>query len=109
MLKFLKEFAEAIFLGIVKLSLLDGTNVLSGQTTDQTRVRAQQVHNTWSDCWIVVKLLEEFLEAVFLGVAMESLLNAPSVSSGQTTDQTRVTGQKVYNSWSDRWIVLKFS
>jgi hypothetical protein len=46
----------------------------------------------------VVKLLEEFLEAVFLGVAMESLLNAPSVSSGQTTDQTRVTGQKVHNS-----------
>jgi hypothetical protein len=46
MLKFLKEFAEAVFLGIVKLSLLDGTNVLSGQTTDQTRVRAQQVHNT---------------------------------------------------------------
>jgi hypothetical protein len=49
--------------------LLDAPRVWSGQTIDQTRVLAQNVHNYWSDRWIVLKFLQEFLEAVFLGIA----------------------------------------
>jgi len=140
--------------------LLDTPNVWSDQTTDQTRVPAQHVHNSWSDRWIVVnfyrsfwrlfslawqrnryatppvsvrakpltcleyqlktvynpwsdrwivlKFLLEFSKADFLGITKKSLLDAKGIWSSQTTDQTRVLAQQVFNSWFDRWIVLKF-
>jgi hypothetical protein len=107
-LKFLHEIAEAIFLSVDKISLLDADGVSSGQTTDQTRVSGQKVHNSWSGRWIVLKFLQEFPKTLVLSVAMKSLLDAANVLSGQTTDQTRVLAQQVLNSWSDRWIMLKF-
>jgi len=107
-LKFLQEFVEVVFRGVTMKSLLDANDVWSGQTTDPTRVPAQQVHNSWSDRWIMLKFLQEFAEAVFHKVKKISLLDSPSFLSGQTTDETRITGQKVHNSWSNRWIVLKF-
>jgi hypothetical protein len=55
----------------------------------------------------VLKFLQEFPEAIFLYVAMKLLLDADDVWSGQTTDQSSVSAQKVQNSWSDRWIALK--
>jgi hypothetical protein len=45
----------------------------------------------------------EFLEAAFLGVAMESILGDEVVLSRQT----RATTQKNNNFSSDRWIALK--
>jgi len=107
-LNFLQDFSEVVFLSVVIYSLLDIDDVWWGQTTDQTRVPAQEVHNFLSDHWIMLNFLQEFLKAVFLGVVMKLLLNAPRVWSGQTTDQTRVLAQNVHNYWSDRWIVLKF-
>jgi hypothetical protein len=70
----------------------------------QTRVTAQKRLNFWSDRWITPKFLQEFLEAIFLVVAIESLLCEAKVRSRQT----RVTAQKGSNFWSDNWIVLTF-
>jgi hypothetical protein len=50
-------------------SLLHSDDVRSGRTTDATKVRYQKVYNFLSDCGIAPKLLEEFSQAVFLGVA----------------------------------------
>jgi len=82
--------------------LLDAPRVWSGQTTDQTRVLAQNVHNYWSDRLIMLKFLQEFPEAVFLGIAtrcwkcLVELNNQP----------TKVRAEEVYNSWSDCWVEL---
>jgi hypothetical protein len=51
--------------------LLGDEEVWSGQT----RITAQKGHNFWSDRWIALKYFLEFLEAVFLGVGVESLLS----------------------------------
>ena len=88
--------------------LLDTDIVWSRQTTDQTRVQTQNVHNSWSNRWIELKFLQEFLEVVFLGEALKSLRDVNGVWSGQTTDRTRVSAQDVHNFWFDRWIVLGF-
>jgi hypothetical protein len=85
-------------------SPLDAGDVWSGQT----KVPAQEVHNSWSDHLILLKFLLEFLEAVFLGIAQKLLVDTPSLLSGHTKDQTRVPAQEVHNSWSDRLIVLEF-
>jgi len=100
-LKDLQDFPEAVFLGVAMKSPLDIDGVWSGQTTDETIIPTQQVHNSWSGLWIVLKDLQDFPEAVFLGVAMKSLLDADEVWSGQTTDQAIVSAQQVHNSWSD--------
>jgi hypothetical protein len=63
-------------------SLLD----TDGKTTDQTRVPAQKVRNSWSDRGIVLHFLQEFPDVVFLGVAMKSLRDANDVWSAQTID-----------------------
>ena len=42
-------------------SLLHVNDVRSGRTTNATTVPAERVHNFWSDCWIELKFLEEFL------------------------------------------------
>jgi hypothetical protein len=39
----------------------------------QARIIAQRSQNFWFDCWITLKCLQEFLEAAFRGVDMESL------------------------------------
>jgi len=70
-LKFLHEFLEAIILGITLKLLLDTHGVWSGKTKDDRIVPAQEVHNSWHDYWIVLKFLQEFQEACFLGVAMK--------------------------------------
>jgi len=57
-LKFLQEFPKAIFLRVVMKPLLDADEVWSGQTTDHTRVPVQQVHNSYSDRWIVLNFLQ---------------------------------------------------
>jgi hypothetical protein len=48
--------------------------------------------------WIVLKFLHEFLQAVFLGVAVKLLLNTNTVWLGKTKDHTRVPDQEVRNS-----------
>ena len=69
----------------------------------QTSVTVQKRLNFLSDRWIVLKFLQEFLEAFFLSVDMKSLLCETKVRSRQT----RVTAQKGSNFWSYRWIMLK--
>jgi hypothetical protein len=65
---------------------------------------AQKRLKFWSDRWITPEFLQEFLYAIFLVVAMESLLCEAKVRSRQTW----VMPQNKSKFWSDRWIVLKF-
>jgi len=47
----------------------------------QTRVPIRKGHTFLYDRWIALKFLQEFLEAVFLGLNVESLLGESEVSS----------------------------
>jgi hypothetical protein len=64
-------------------SLLGETDVSSRQT----RVLVRKVPNFLSDRWIDLKIIEEFLDAVFLGVDVESLLGEAEVLLFQTRVQ----------------------
>ena len=52
---------------------------------------------------ITIKILQEFSEALYLRVDVESKLGKEEVLSRQT----RVMVRKGYNFWSDRWISIK--
>jgi hypothetical protein len=47
----------------------------------ETRVPVRNKHNFWSDRWISLKYLQEFPDAVFLRVDVETLLVDAEVSS----------------------------
>jgi hypothetical protein len=55
----------------------------------ETSVPVRNGHNFLSDCWISLKLLQEFPDSVFLGVDVESLLCEEEVSSLETIVQVR--------------------
>jgi len=59
----------------------------------ETRVPVRNGHNFLSDRWIALKFLQEFPEAVFLGVDVEWLPGEVEVSSLET----RVTFRKGHN------------
>jgi len=80
-------------------SLLNDAEVSS----HETRVPVQKGHNFGSHRWICIKFLQEFPDAVFLGVHVESLLGDAEASSLKT----RVPVGKVHNFRSVRWISLK--
>jgi hypothetical protein len=69
----------------------------------ETAVRVRKGHNFRSDCWISLKILQEFPDAVLLGVDAESLLDDAEVSSLETAVRVRMG----HNFRSDRWIYLK--
>jgi len=50
----------------------------------ETAVRVRKGHNFRSDCWIYLKILQEFPDAVFLVVDVESLLSDAEESSPAT-------------------------
>jgi len=50
----------------------------------ETTVTVRKGHNFWSDRWISLKILQEYPDAVFLGVDVESLLGDAEVSSLET-------------------------
>jgi len=50
----------------------------------QTGIKAEKGLKFWSDRWIAVQVLKQFLEAVFLALPMESLLVEVDVMSRQT-------------------------
>jgi hypothetical protein len=50
----------------------------------QTGITAEKGHNFWFDRWITLKFLQEFPVAIFLVVAMESLLVKEKVLSHET-------------------------
>jgi hypothetical protein len=50
----------------------------------ETGVRVRKGHNFRSDRWISLKILQEFPEAVFLGVYVVSLLGDVEVSLPET-------------------------
>jgi len=52
-------------------SLISEANVSSLET----RLPVRNGHNFLSDCWITLKILKEFPDAVCHGVDVESLLN----------------------------------
>jgi len=58
-------------------SILDEMELWSRQARETVR----NGHNFWSDHWIAIKLLQEFLEAVFQGVDEESTLDEVEVWS----------------------------
>jgi hypothetical protein len=60
----------------------------------QSRVPVRKGHNFLSDRWIALKFLQEFPEAVFLGVDVELLLGESEVSSLET----RVPVRKGHNT-----------
>jgi hypothetical protein len=60
-------------------------------------------HNFLSDRWIAMKLLLEFLDALFHGVDEGSILGDDEVWSSQTGWTVR----KGHNFRSDRWIAIK--
>ena len=59
----------------------------------ETSVPARKGHHFGSDRWISIKFLQEFPDAVFLGVDVESLLCDAEVSS----PVTRVPVRKGHN------------
>jgi hypothetical protein len=59
----------------------------------QTRVTSKKASKFLSDSWIVLKFLQLIPEAVFLVVAIESLLDEEQVSWSQTS----ITAQKRLN------------
>jgi hypothetical protein len=59
----------------------------------QTRVPVRKGHSFGSDRYITLKIIEEFTNAVFLGVDVESLFGEAEVSSLQT----RVLDRKCHN------------
>jgi hypothetical protein len=63
--------------------VLDGTNILLGQTTNHTRLPAQKVHNSKSDCWIKLEFLQEFPKDIFPSVNNISLLDAATSRSAK--------------------------
>ena len=67
-------------------------------SSSQTSINAQKRLNFWSDHWITIEFLQEFMEGIFLVVSMECLLCEAKVRSRQT----RVTAEKGSNFWSDR-------
>jgi len=70
-------------------SLLHSDDVRSGRTIDATKVRYQKVYNFLSDCGIAPKLLEEFSQAVFLGVAWNRYcMQTTSVGAYHQRDQS---------------------
>jgi len=69
----------------------------------ETGVRVRKGHIFGSDRWISLKILQEFPDAVFLGVDVESLLGDAEVSSLETGVRVR----KGHIFGSDQWISLK--
>ena len=107
-LKCFHEFLEAISDGVTwnRYDMLTASGW--GHSTDTAREPGQKVHNYRSDCWIALKLIPEFPEAVFDGVAWNRYDTVTSSGQGHSTDNAREPGQKVHNYRSDYWIALKF-
>ena len=54
---------------------------MTRRSSGKTSETGQNGHNFWYDRWIALKSLHEFLEAVFLRVALDSLLDDEDVWS----------------------------
>jgi len=70
-------------------SLLDEEEVLSRES----EITAEKGYNFWSDSWIGLNVLHEFLEAVVVVVPTESL----DVEEYVLSRQTETTAKKGYN------------
>jgi len=74
----------------------------------ETRVRVRKGHNFGSDHWISLKILQEFPDALFLGVDVESLLGDTRYRCARqenpleraiTLDPTVGSPSKIYRSF----------
>jgi hypothetical protein len=79
----------------------DGITILGWVLVGHTWVTTQNSHNFWADSWNELKFIHEFLEAISLGVAMDSLLGALEVRSGQT-ESNDLKGPKLLIWQSER-------
>ena len=82
-------------------------DIRSGFSIDPTRVLTQKVHNYRSDRWIALKLFSGGSGGCFTWRSVESALHYDDVRSGNSTDTTRVPGQKLHKYRCDRCITLK--
>jgi len=76
-------------MGVALKLLLDTPSVWTGHSKNQTTVpSSQEVRNSLSDRWIVLKCLQEFMEVVFLGGALKLILDTkPSGRARPRTTQ----------------------
>ena len=88
-------------------SVLHSDDVRSDNSTDPTRVSAQKVHKYISARWIALKCFSGVCGGSFTWNSAESVLHSDDVQAGNSTDPTRVPGQKVRNYRSDCLIALK--
>jgi hypothetical protein len=63
------------------LGLFRNRYLVTRRSSGKTSETGQNGHNFWYDRWIALKCLHEFLEAVFLRVALDSLLDDEEVWS----------------------------
>jgi len=85
-LKIIKEFSDAVFVGVDVESLLVEAEVLSLQT----RRAFRKGHNFSSNRWITLKIIEGLPDAVFLGVEVET----PHGECGGLVAPDKSTGSK---------------
>jgi hypothetical protein len=67
----------------------------------ETWVPVRKGHNFWFDHWISLKFLEEFPDAVFLGVDVESLLREAEVSKPEYRFERAITFDPTVGSRSN--------
>ena len=88
-------------------SVLHADDVRLGHCNNTTRVPAQKLNNYRSDRWNARKCFFGVSGDCFTWSSAESVLQSDDVSSGNSTDTTKVAAQKVHNYRSDRRIALK--
>ena len=71
-------------------SILHCDDVRSANSTDQTRVPTQKVHDYRSDRWIVLKVFSGVSGCCLTWSSADSVLHSDDVRSGNSTDPTRV-------------------
>ena len=90
---FFHEFPEAVVEGVEWNRYVTATTSDRGHSTDCAREPCQKVHNYTSDYWIALNVLQEFLEAVFDGVAWNRYDTLMVSGRGHSSDDAREPGQ----------------
>ena len=78
-------------------SVVHADDVRSCPTTDTTRVLAQKVYNYRSDRCIALNFFSLVSGGCFIWRSVESVLHVDDVRLGNSTETTRVPGQRSIN------------
>ena len=79
-----------------------------GHSTNRTRIQVQKVRIYSSDRWIPLKFFSRVSVGCLDAIEWNRYDTSMPSGRGHSTDTTRVPGQKVRISRSDRWVALKF-